>query len=101
MKLQPLGNKVLVRHEKAAEKVGSIFLPEQAKEKPVFATVIAVGEGKWNPTTIGNTVFTHEPMTVCIGDTVLVSKWGGTEVKVDGEELSLINLDDILAIINK
>ena len=101
MKVQPLGDRVLIKHEKAADKIGSLFLPEQAKEKPVEATVIAIGEGKWNPINDGNVRSTHDPLPVSIGDRVLVSKYGGTEIKIDGEDFKLIQIDDILAKLNQ
>jgi chaperonin GroES len=94
-KLKPLGDKILVKRKEAETKTASgIFLPDSAAEKPQQATVIEVGEGKVNDKT-GK----RNQLSVKKGDTVLLSKWGGTEVKVDGQELLIINEDDILAVV--
>lgn len=90
----PLGNRVLVARLEAEEKTqGGIIIPDSAKdEKPAQGKIIAVGEGE--TTEDGKT----KPITsVKVGDTVLFAKWGGNEIKVDGEDLLIINTSDLLA----
>ena len=94
-KIKPLGEKVLVKRlEAEATTAGGIVLPEAAKEKPKQGTVIALGDGKQLES--GE----KAPFQVKVGDTVLFSSYGGTEVTVDGEEYLLMSEDDILAIID-
>jgi chaperonin GroES len=94
MKIRPLGDKILVKRAEAETKTKSgLFLPETAKEKPQQATVIAVGEGKL--TKEGKRV----APSVKKGDRIILSKWGGTEIKLDGEEVLILNEDDILAVV--
>lgn len=94
MKVKPLGDKILVKRADAETRTNSgIFLPESAAEKPQQAKVLAVGEGKVSDKS-GKRI---EPQ-VKKGDTVLLSKWGGTEIKVDGEDLLIVTEDDILAV---
>ncbi len=97
MKIQPLGDRVLLeRFESEVQKTaGGIFLPDSAKEKPQEAKVVAVGPGKKDDT--GKIV----AMNVAEGDIVLTSKWGGTEIKVDGKEYIIVSEDDILAKVVK
>ncbi|MDD7739317.1 MAG: co-chaperone GroES [Fusicatenibacter sp.] len=93
MKLQPLGDRVVIQYQKAEEKTESgIILPDSAKEKPQEAVVIAVGPGKWKD---GRKV---DPQ-VKEGDKVILSDYAGTEVKLDEEEYKIVNQDDILAIV--
>jgi chaperonin GroES len=93
--ITPLGRRVLVKRSSSEEKTaGGIFLPDTAKEKPQEAEVIALGTGKDDE---GKNV--ADLFTVKKGDKVLISKYGGTEVKVDGEDLLIINETDILGII--
>lgn len=93
MKLKPLGDKVVVRPSVAEEKTKSgIVLPETAKEKPQEGEVVAVGTGK---TEEGKKI----PLEVKVGDKVIYSKYGGTEVKVNGEDLLILSESDILAIV--
>ncbi len=95
MKIRPLGNRILVKRVEPETKTKSgIYLPDTAKEKPQEAKVISVGAGKLNDKT-GK----REELSVKKGDTVLLSKWGGTEVKLDGEELLIVTEDDVLAIV--
>ena len=91
--LKPLSDRIIVK-AKAKEEVtkGGIVLPDTAKETPQEGEVIAVGPGKVLDN--GKTV----PMEVKVGDTVLFAKYGGTEVKVDGEEYIILRQDDVLAI---
>jgi chaperonin GroES len=94
MKLRPLGDKVLVKRIEAEAKTKSgIFLPESAQEKPQQATVVAVGDGK----RLENGE--RAEFQVKKGDTVLLSKWGGTEVKVRDEEMLILSEDDILGVV--
>ena len=92
MKLKPLGDRLIVRAIEEEEKTSSgIVLPDTAKEKPQKGTVLAVGDGKIDDS--GSRV----PLDVAEGDEVLYSKYGGTEIKVDGEELLVLRESDVLA----
>lgn len=92
-KLIPLGDRVVVKQEPAEEKTKSgIVLPETAKEKPAEGTVVAVGSGRVLDN--GQKV----PLEVKIGDKVIYSKYGGTEVKIDNEEYVILQERDILAV---
>jgi chaperonin GroES len=94
--LRPLHDKILVeRDEPTAQTAAGIYLPESSKEKPTTATVLAVGEGTLNETTGQRT-----PLGISVGDRVILSKWGGTEVKLDGEEYLIITASDVLAIVD-
>jgi chaperonin GroES len=94
LNLKPLGDRVLVEAvEEKETKKGGIIIPDSAKEKPTEAVVIALGTGKTDDK--GNKV----PFEVKKGDRVLISKYGGTEVKVHDKEYKLLSSDDILAII--
>jgi chaperonin GroES len=91
-KLQPLGDRVLVKPTEKEEKTKSgIYLPDTAKEKPQEGEIIAVGPGKYDET--GKRI----PMDLKVGDTVIYAKYGGTEIKVDGEEMMILRESDILA----
>ena len=93
LKLKPLGDRVIVRAIEEEETTASgIVLPDTAKEKPQKGKVLAVGDGKINEDT-GKRV----PLDVTEGDEVLYSKYGGTEIKVDGEELLVLRESDVLA----
>ncbi|MDD3269182.1 MAG: co-chaperone GroES [Syntrophomonadaceae bacterium] len=96
MKIQPLGDRLVVKVvEVAEEKTKSgLFVPDTAKEKPQEAEVIAVGPGALNDK--GERI----PMDVAVGDKVIFSKYGGTEVKVNGEEFLIMSSRDILAKFN-
>ena len=92
--IQPLADRVLVQPiEEKEVKKGGIIIPDTAKEKPQEAKVIALGTGKLDDD--GKKV----PFTVKKGDVVLISKYGGTEVKVDGESYLIMREADILGII--
>ncbi len=92
--VRPLGDRVLVQHlEEAEVKKGGIIIPDTAKEKPQEGKVVALGTGKRDDD--GKII----PFTVKAGDKVLVSKYGGTEIKVDGETYLIMREDDILGII--
>ena len=93
MKLVPLADRVVLKPMEAEETTkGGIILTSTAKEKPSVAEVVSVGPGG---TVDGKEVV----MTVKVGDKVLTSKYSGTEVKVDGEEYTIVRQNDILAIV--
>ena len=92
--LKPLGDRVLVEPvEEKETKKGGIIIPDTAKEKPMESVIVALGTGKTNDD--GKKI----PFEVKKGDRVLVSKYGGTEIKLDGKEYKILNSDDILAVI--
>ena len=93
MKIRPLGDRVIVKPLEKEEKVGSIIIPDTAKEKPQEGKITAVGPGKLNES--GSVV----AMNVKEGDTVLYGKYSGTEVKIDGEEYLIMHEDDIFGIV--
>jgi len=93
--VKPLGDRVLVEPAEEKEvKKGGIIIPDSAKEKPTEGLVIALGTGKTDDN--GKKV----PFEVKKGDRVLVSKYGGMEIKLDGKEYKILNSDDILAVID-
>src|SRR6187551_2035961 len=94
IKLRPIGDRFLVEAIEEKAKKGGIIIPDIAKETPIESLVVAVGTGKTNDD--GKKVF----LEVNKGDRVLVSKYGGTEIKLDGKEYRLFNGDDILAVID-
>ena len=92
MNLKPLGDRLIVKAVDEEETTASgLVLPDTAKEKPQKGKVLAVGDGKLDDN--GNRV----PLDVAEGDEVLYSKYGGTEIKVDGEELLVLRESDVLA----
>ena len=94
VKIRPLGEKVLIkRMEAESTTAGGIVLPDAAKEKPQKGTILAVGDGKLLDDG------TRAKFAVKKGDKVLFSSYAGTEIKVDGEELMLMDESDILAIL--
>jgi len=93
MNLKPLGDRLIVKAlDEETTTASGIVLPDTAKEKPQRGEVLAVGDGNRNETT-GERV----ALDVAAGDTVLYSKYGGTEVKVDGEDLLVLRESDVLA----
>ena len=93
MKLKPLGDRLIVKAVEEDQTTASgIVLPDTAKEKPQKGKVLAVGEGKWDED--GDK---RIPLDVAEGDTVLYSKYGGTEVEVEGEDLLVLRESDVLA----
>jgi len=94
MAFRPLHDRVLVRRIEEDEKVGSIIIPDTAKEKPQEGEVIAVGPGARGDD--GKLV----PPDVKKGDKILFGKWSGSEVKINGEELLIMKESDILGIIS-
>ena len=96
MKIRPLQDRVIVKRSEEEEKTkGGIIIPDTAKEKPMEGKVIAVGKGK-----VLEDGKIH-PLDVKAGDRVLFAKYGGTEVKIDGEEHLIMREDDILGVIEK
>jgi chaperonin GroES len=93
--IRPLHDRVLVKRIEQEEQVrGGIIIPDTAKEKPQEAEVIAVGPGK-----IGDDG-KRFPMDVQQGDRILVGKYSGSEIKIDGEEFVILREDEILAVVN-
>jgi len=96
MKIKPLHDRILVKRLEEDEKTkGGIIIPDSAKEKPIEGEVVAVGPGKVSDD--GKRI----TLDVKVGDRVLYSKYGGTEVKVEGEDHLILREDDILGIIVK
>ncbi len=96
MSFRPLGDRVLVKRvEEEAKTKGGIIIPDTAKEKPQEGEVVAVGPGTRNDK--GETV----ALDVKAGDRILFGKWGGTEVKIDGEDLLILKESDVLGIITR
>ena len=94
MKIRPLNDRILVKRlEGEAKTAGGIIIPDSAKEKPAEGEVVAVGPGKLNDA--GHRV----AMDVAVGDRILFSKYGGTEVKLDGEDFLIMREDDILGVV--
>jgi len=94
MKIRPLQDRVIVRRVKEEEKTkGGLYIPDTAKEKPVEATVVAVGNGK---VLEDGTV---RKLDIKAGDRILFGKYSGTEVKIEGEEHLILREDDILGVI--
>jgi chaperonin GroES len=93
-KIRPLHDRVLVKRLEEGEQVrGGIIIPDTAKEKPQEAEVVAVGPGKLNED--GK----RQPMDVKAGDRILIGKYSGSEIKIDGDELVILREDEILAVI--
>ena len=93
MAIRPLHDRVLVKRiEEETKTKGGIIIPDSAKEKPTKGEVVAVGKGSRNEA--GQVV----PLDVKKGDVVLFAKWGGTEVKVDGEDYLIMKESDIIAV---
>jgi chaperonin GroES len=91
LNLKPLGDRVIVQGIEAEEVTASgIVLPDTAKEKPQRGTVLAVGDGRWEE---GKRI----PLDVAVGDEIIYSKYGGTEVKLNGEDYLILSEHDILA----
>ena len=93
MAIRPLHDRVLVKRiEEETKTAGGIIIPDSAKEKPTKGKVISVGKGSRNEA--GQVV----PLDVKKGDVVLFAKWGGTEIKVDGEDYLIMKESDIIAV---
>ena len=94
MKIRPLHDRILAKRVAEANKTtGGLFIPDNAKEKPLQATVIAVGSGK----RLENGKL--QELTVKAGDLILIGKYTGSEVKVEGDDHIIVGEDDILAIL--
>ena len=94
MNLKPLGDNIIVKTAEAETQTKSgLILADSAKEKPQRGEVLAVGEGKFDDK--GKRI----PVDVKVGDTVIYSKYGGTEIKLDGEEYLIVRAGDIYAIV--
>jgi chaperonin GroES len=95
MKIKPIKDNIVVKRleENADKKVGSIIIPDTAKEKPLTAEVIAVGSGRTLKD--GKKV----PLEVKVGDRVLVGKYSGSEVKLDGKEYLILREDEVLGVV--
>ena len=94
VKVRPLRDRVMVRRlEEKEQKVGGIIVPDTAKEKPQQAEVVAAGSGKVLDDG------SKAPLSVKAGDKVLVGKWSGTDVKIDGEDYLILKEDEILGIL--
>jgi len=97
MNLKPLDDRIVVRPNEAEETtVSGIVIPDTAKEKPQKGEVLAVGPGRRSEQT--GTII---PLDVSVGDTVVYSKYGGTEINVDGDDLLILTSRDVLAIANE
>lgn len=94
MNIRPLYDRIVVKREDdKEEKIGGLFIPDTAKEKPQRAKVVAVGKGKRLED--GKLV----PLDVAVGDEILFGKYSGSEIKIDGEELLIMREDEVLGII--
>ena len=94
MNLRPLYDRIVVKRKEAGEQVrGGIIIPDTAKEKPQEAEVIAVGEGKWSDD--GKRM----KLDVKKGDTVLIGKYSGTDIKLEDVEYTILREDEVLAIV--
>ena len=94
MKLRPLQDRVLIRRvEQEAKTAGGILIPDTAQEKPMEGEVVAIGPGARSEDGL------IHPLDVRVGDRILIGKWSGSEVKIDGEELIIMKESDILGII--
>jgi chaperonin GroES len=93
MKLQPLDDRIVVLPNEAEQTTASgLVIPDTAKEKPQQGTVVAVGPGRWS-----DDEGQHFALDIHEGDTVVYSKYGGTEITVDGQDLLILNSRDVLA----
>jgi len=97
MNLKPLDDRIVVKANEAEERTASgLVIPDTAKEKPQQGSVLAVGPGRRSEQT-GDII----PLDVKVGDTVVYSKYGGTEITVDGEDLLILSGRDVLAVLDK
>jgi len=97
MNLKPLDDRIVVKPNEAEERTASgLVIPDTAKEKPQQGTVLAVGPGRRAEST-GELI----PLDVKVGDTVVYSKYGGTEITVGGQDLLILTSRDVLAIVQK
>lgn len=95
MPLKPLGDRLIVKAVEEEQTTASgLVLPDTAKEKPQKGEVVATGDGRWD-----DEGEKRIPLDVSVGDQVLYSKYGGTEIKIDGEDLLVLRESDVLAIV--
>ena len=95
LKLRPLGDRIVVRPSEGEEKTASgLYLPETAKEKPQQGEVLAAGPGRFDEE--GEK---RIPLDVKVGDKVLFARYGGTEIKLDGEKILILKESDVLAVL--
>jgi len=93
MNVRPLRDRILVKRvEEQEQRIGGIIIPDTAKEKPQTAVVVAVGKGRVNDK---GDVF---PLDVKVGDHVLLGKYAGTEIKLDGEDFLIVREDELLGV---
>jgi chaperonin GroES len=93
MNVRPLRDRILVKRvEEEEQRVGGIIIPDTAKEKPQLAKVISVGSGR--VTDEGKTI----PLDVAVGDQVLIGKYAGTEIKLDGDDYLIVREDEVLGV---
>jgi chaperonin GroES len=91
MRLKPLGDRIVIRQIEAQDVTASgIVLPDTAQEKPQRGEVLAVGEGRYEDGV-------RQPLDLVVGDEVIYSKYGGTEIEIDGEDLLILRESDVLA----
>ena len=94
MKIRPLHDRILAKRVPELDKtVGGLFIPDKAKEKPLQATVVAIGSGK----RLDNGKL--QELTVKAGDLILIGKYSGSEVKLDGDDHLILSEDDVLAVL--
>jgi chaperonin GroES len=97
MNLKPLDDRIVVKPNEAEERTASgLVIPDTAKEKPQQGAVLAVGPGRWS-----DDEGKHFALDIKVGNTVLYSKYGGTEVTIDGQDLLILTSRDVLAIVEK
>ncbi len=97
MKLKPLDDRIVVKPNEAEQTTASgLVIPDTAKEKPQQGEVLAVGPGRWS-----DDKGTHTPLDIKVGDIVLYSKYGGTEITDQGKDLLILTSRDVLAIVTK
>ena len=97
MNLKPLDDRIVVKPKEAEQTTASgLVIPDTPKEKPQQGEVLAVGLGRWS-----DDKGAHSPLDVNVGDTVLYSKYGGTEISFEGQDLLILTSRDVLAVIAK
>ena len=97
MNLKPLDDRIVVKPNEAEKTTASgLVIPDTAKEKPQQGEVLAVGPGRWS-----DDKGAHSPLDVNVGDTVLYSKYGGTEITFEGQDVLILTSRDVLAVIAK
>ena len=97
MNLKPLDDRIVVKPNEAEQTTASgLVIPDTAKEKPQQGEVLAVGPGRWS-----DDKGAHSALDIAVGDTVVYSKYGGTEISADGKDLLILSSRDILAKVTK